>query len=98
MGGAHSISHLIFGTDLLLVFTKANPKSIRTIQRIMATFEAFSGLHSIEKKGSIYFSRSVTKGQELASILRYLIIDSPMKHLGIPLTGRELQALVIAHH
>lgn len=41
--GASSITHLMYVDDIL-VFTKANPKSLNNIKRILGEFSLYSGL------------------------------------------------------
>lgn len=89
MGGAQAVSNLIVVDDQL-VFMKANGKSFRTVKRIMQAFEKFLDLKSNAEKSNIYFMPSVDSAIELTGIIGYPIKSLPIKHLGIPLAGREL--------
>lgn len=91
MGGTRAISHMIFIDDLL-IFTKANGRSLHTIKHILEKYATFSRLQTNPSKSSIYFFVVVQNKEELELILNYPIKKLPLKHLGIPLRGRDIHA------
>lgn len=61
-----SVSHLMYVDDILLS-TKANPKSLKSVKTILETFSAFSGLMISSQKSSIIFSKVCENLLELPS-------------------------------
>lgn len=88
--GAQSISHLIFVDDVL-IFTKANKKSLETLRSILKSFSSYSGLNINQQTNASYFLKSVQSRQDLPSILNFPSKELPITHLEIPLVGRELR-------
>lgn len=84
--------HIIFVEDLL-VFTKANRKSLLAVKKILKRFEAFFGLTTNPAKSEIYFSSLVQNRDELSKILNYPLKTLPIKYIGVLLVGRELRSM-----
>lgn len=62
VNGATSISHLMYADDIL-IFSKANPKSLSSIKKILKEFTQFSGLEVNTQKRSATFSKVCEKTQ-----------------------------------
>lgn len=83
------VSHLSFVNDVLL-FTKANTKSLHAIKKAVKYFSSFTYLQINSSKSSLIFSASVPNWAELLGILGFTKRTLPLCHLGIPIIGREL--------
>lgn len=89
MGGVKLVSHLIFADDLL-VFSKAKWRSLEAIKKVLQEFSNYLHLTPNPTKSAVIFSLSC-QDDSLKKILGYSIEGLPVKHLGVPLVGRELR-------
>lgn len=88
VNGSVSISHLIYVDDVL-IFSKANPKSLGTIKRILESFTKFSGLEVNQEKSSTTYSMACSNDQIIHSILNFPFKTLPIRYLGLPITGKK---------
>lgn len=77
VNGSTSISHLMYANDILL-FTKADPKSLNVVKAILETFSAFSGLMINKQKRSIIFSKVSENSTNLQKILNFPLSKLPI--------------------
>lgn len=68
VNGAKSISYLIYADDIL-IFSKANLKSLKSIKEILDVFFKFSGLEINSEKSSVHYSKVVDSYLELKILL-----------------------------
>lgn len=92
MEDTKSVTHHIF-MDNLLIFTKANQKSLAIVKTIFDKFTLFSELTTNPSKSLIYYSSAVAKMGELNSIPNYPNKELLAKHLGVPLVGRDIRSI-----
>ena len=88
VNGATSISHLMYADDIL-IFSKANPKSLNAIKTVLEKFSLFSGLEVNASKSSSTFSKVCAENQSLHNILGYTVKSLPITYLGLPITGKK---------
>lgn len=93
MGRAKTINHLLFADDLL-IFSKANFKSINSVKVILRKFANYSRLAPNPAKSNIHFSVTTLGQTRLAAVLGYLIKSLPIKHLGKELGEAECHDLI----
>lgn len=67
-----SISHFMYVDDILL-FYKANIKSLHTIKDILEEFIKFTGLEVNSQKSSVTFSKVCEENPDLHNILGFTI-------------------------
>lgn len=58
INGAKSVSYLVYANDVL-IFSKANTKSLKAIKETLSIFSSFSGLEVNENRCDAFFSKSV---------------------------------------
>lgn len=68
VNAATSISHLMYVDDILL-FYKANTKSLHTIKAILEEFIEFIGLEVNSQKSSVTFSKICEENPDVHNIL-----------------------------
>lgn len=88
--GTTSITHLLFIVDVLC-FAKANQKSMMAIKHVINDFQPFIGLQVNVRKGSFTFSMVVIDRQCLLDIMGFTEGALPIRYIGVPTMGRELQ-------
>lgn len=82
---APCFSHLLFADDSLLLM-EANANSAQAVNRILNTYEAFSGQMINKDKSSILFSKNTRPKQkeEMKNILHITSEGLTSKYLGVP--------------
>lgn len=88
VNGVVSISHLIYVDDVL-IFSKANTKSLRTIKRILESLSKFSGLKVNQEKSSTTYSKICANDQTIHSILNFTVKTLPISYIGLTITGKK---------
>lgn len=89
VNGSTSITHLLYADDVL-IFSKANQKSLRAIKSILAKFTIFSGLECIDTtKSSITFSKMCEDNSELQEIIGFKCKKLPISYLWFPITVKK---------
>lgn len=83
-----SITHLMYVDDVLM-FTKANTKSVNRINGILEKYTTFSSLELNRNKSFITFSKFCEGNWELQSILGFQTKALPIMYLGVPITGKK---------
>lgn len=86
--GATSISHQMYADDNLL-FSKANPQSLRSIQNILSEFTLFSGLKRNIQKSLATFSKVCEEDQKLHDIVGFAPKKLPNFHLGLQIISKK---------
>lgn len=82
VNGAQSISHLIYPDDVI-IFSKANAKSLAAIKASLEKFSAFLGLEIYTLKSSVVFSKAVTNYYSFQRGLDFPIASLHITYLGI---------------
>lgn len=80
-----TVSHLFFADDIL-IFIKANDKSIRGLKCILSKFGKQSGLNVSTSKSQLFLAKSVHNREELATLSGISVGFLPIRYLGIPLS------------
>lgn len=88
VNGATSISHLIYA-DNMLIFTKANPKSLGKIKEILRIFSNFFAVEVNQEKISAIYSKICSDDQILHKIPNFPTKALPINYLGLRITGRK---------
>lgn len=89
IGGTQVESHLAFADDVTF-FCRALTKSLTALKEILDEFQDFSGLKINVGKSSIILSKRVADNVEMAAILGFQLKELPIKYLGTPVTGKQI--------
>ena len=89
--GTISVSHIIFGDDLL-VFLQADKRIARRLKTILDEFSALSGLSINLQKSTIYFGGQVKHQRWITSHLGLRRGELLVRYLGLPLLSKRLSA------
>lgn len=92
LGGTTLITHLVFIDDLL-IFTKANKKSLETKKHTLVEYVTFFGLHANPQKSTVVLLASCGDKDALIGILGFPQNSFPIRHIGITLVSRNLRWL-----
>lgn len=90
MNGVTSITHLhlMYEHDVLL-FTKANTRSLRCIMQILEDFYTFTGPEVNKNKSSTTFSKVFQGNPELQNIIGFIVKQLYITYLGLPISGKK---------
>lgn len=81
------VTHLLFANDIL-IFVRANRKSLTTVNHLVDEFSIFSGLWVNVNTSSIDLLKACeAKHDMLVGILGYVEERLPIKYLGVRLVG-----------
>lgn len=83
-------SHLAFADDVTF-FYRVSVKSFKALSNILEEFASFSGLKINCQKSLAVFSKRVSDGNDLASILGFQTKELPVRYLGTPMTDRLIR-------
>lgn len=75
--------------DDVLLFSKANPKSLEAIKSIFKEFSLYSSLELNTSKSKATFSKVCEDNGESHAILAFAIQSLPTTYLGLPITGKK---------
>lgn len=73
----------------VLIFTKANKKSLQFFKSILTEISQFSGLDIKSDKSSSTISKICKSNPELKDILGFPNKDLPITYLGLLITGKK---------
>lgn len=81
------VNHILFANDVML-FSKANPQSIKHVEEVLDYFAKVSGFQPNIHKSKIIFSKGVTNSVKQKSSFKkgFLLI----RYLGVPLHSKKL--------
>ena len=85
------VSHLLFADDLLM-FSKANQRSFKKIDKIVNAFAFSTGLSVNKAKSKIFFSKTCHHKSALSRLLSIPEGYLPCKYLGLPISINYLKA------
>lgn len=83
------MTHLMFADDLI-VFSKADPTTIRFLMEAFHHFSACTGLKANEAKSQVVFGGVRNNLQECLDIINCPLGTLPFKYLGMPITTSKL--------
>lgn len=75
--------------DDILLFPKANPKSLKAIKSILNSFSKFSELSINSQKSSMIFSKICENSNDLQQILNFPVSKLPITYLDVPITRKK---------
>lgn len=88
VNGTTSISHLMYAEDILL-FCKANPRSLLVIKDLLHQFSEFTGLQVNAQKSSIILTKACQDDNSFSNNLDFTRSNLPITYLGLPITGKK---------